>query len=62
MNNTLQKIILFGLATLLLAVTVLTWGSIGSIVTGFCLVIMTAELLYQRFLTNNESNDYDMEQ
>lgn len=53
---------LLALAAVLAAVIVLTWGSIGSVSLTFCLLLMGASLLYQRYLTNNDSNDYDMEQ
>ena len=58
----LRKIILILLALVLLAVAIATWGSLGSASLIFCLILMGASLLYQHFLTNNEENDYDMEQ
>ena len=58
----LRKIILILLALFLLAVAIATWGSLGSASLIFCLILMGASLLYQHFLTNNEENDYDMEQ
>ena len=58
----LRKTILILLALALLAVAIATWGSLGSASLIFCLLLMAASLLYQRFLTNNEDNDYDMEQ
>lgn len=58
----LRKTILILLALALLAVAIATWGSLGSASLIFCLILMAASLLYQRFLTNNEDNDYDMEQ
>ena len=57
-----QKLILAGLALAMLVTAIMTWGSIGSAAMVFCLIMMAAALLFQRFLTNNESNDYDMEQ
>ena len=58
----LRKIILILLALVLLAVAIATWGSLGSASLIFCLFMMGVSLLYQHFLTNNEENDYDMEQ
>ena len=58
----LRKIILILLVLVLLAVAIATWGSLGSASLIFCLILMGASLLYQHFLTNNEENDYDMEQ
>ena len=53
--------LLIALAMLLLAVMVLTWGSIGSAVTGFCLITMVAAILFQKFLTNRDESDFQME-
>ena len=60
--STARKALLLLFALALLAVAIATWGSIGSAALIFCLILMAASLLYQRFLTNNEENDYDMEQ
>ena len=57
----LRKAILIGLALILAVVTVVTWGSLGSILTGFCLVMMIAALLVQRFLTNRDPEDFQAE-
>ena len=56
-----RTLLLTVLALALIAGAVATWGSIGSIMLVFCLFLMGASLLYQRFLTNNENNDFDME-
>lgn len=45
----------------LLAAIILTWGSIGSILLTFCLLLSGAALLYQRFLTNRDDTDWNME-
>lgn len=60
--STARKVFLVLFALALLALAIATWGSLGSATLIFCLLLMAASLLYQRFLTNNESNDYDMEQ
>ena len=59
--GTLQKWLLCVLTLALVLVAVLTWGSIGSAALVFCLIMMGASLLYQHFLTNNDSDDYQME-
>ena len=45
----------------MLAVMVLTWGSAGSAVMGYGLIMMLAGLLYRRFMDNREESDYQME-
>ena len=56
-----RSILLVALAAVLLTVMILTWGSIGSAVMCFCLIMLAASLLYQRFLTNRDAEDYQME-
>ena len=36
-----------------------TWGSVGSVVMAFGLVMLAASLLYQRFLTNDDPDSRD---
>ena len=55
------KILLILLAAALLTVMVLTWGSLGSAVMGLCLITMVSALLVQRFLTNRDNDQFDME-
>ena len=54
----LRKVILILLALAILAVAIATWGSIGSVCMILCLLLMAASLLYQRFLTNREEDDW----
>lgn len=54
-----QKLLLAVTLVLLAAVIVLTWGSLGSAVLVFCLIMMGAALLYQHFVTNQDSDDFD---
>lgn len=49
------------MAAFLLTVMILTWGSIGSAVMGFCLITMVASLLFQKFLTNRDEDNFQME-
>lgn len=46
---------------ILLAAAVLTWGSLGSAVSVFCLITMVSALLFQKFMTNRDPDDFDME-
>jgi len=50
----LRITILAILALVMLAVAILTWGSIGSIVMIFCLILLGLSLLYQHFITNRD--------
>ena len=43
----------------ILAVIILTWGSIGSAVCVYGLIMLAASLIYQRFLTNREDDFKD---
>jgi len=55
------KALLIGMILLMLGVIVLTWGSVGSAVMGYGLIMLLSALLYQRYLTNREESDYQME-
>ena len=57
----MRSIPLAGLALILTAVTVMTWGSIGSAVTAFCLIMMGAAIAYQKFLTNRDDDLWQSE-
>ena len=57
----IRKILLIGLVVLMLAVMVLTWGSVGSAVMAYGMIMMLSALLYQRFITRREESDYQME-
>ena len=46
------------LALVLIAVSILTWGSLGSAVLVFCLILMAASLAYQKFLTNRDDDTF----
>ena len=59
MNLKTLLLILVTLGLTILAIA--TWGSVGSAVCVFCLVTMVSALLFQRFLTNREDSDFDME-
>ena len=58
----IRTILLVTLAAILVAVMVLTWGSLGSAVMAFCLITMVAAILFQKFLTNRDASDFQMEE
>ena len=49
------------LALSLITVSIATWGSLGSAVCIYCVIIMGAALLFKRFLINRDAGDYQME-
>ena len=57
----IRKILITGMMILMLAVMVLTWGSVGSAVMAHGMIMMLSALLYQRFITRREESDYQME-
>lgn len=57
-----QKILLAAVALVLIVVMVLTWGSLGSILTVFCLITMGSALLFQRFVTNRDEDPFRWEE
>ena len=57
----IRAILLVILAAILVTVMVLTWGSLGSAVMAFCLITMVAAILFQKFLTNRDESDFQME-
>ena len=56
-----QKLALAALVIALACVTVLSWGSLGSIITGCCLVMMVSALLMQKFVTNRDEDRFQSE-
>ena len=55
-----MRLLILGLLILgLVAVMVLTWGSIGSAVMAFALISMGSALLYQRFLHREDPDQWD---
>ena len=53
-----RTILLIVLAAVLLMTAILTWGSIGSAVCIYGLIMLGASLLYQRFLTHRGEDDF----
>ena len=58
-NWRLILLILIALAMALLAI--LTWGSVGSAVCTYCLIMMGAAVLVKKFLINRDSGKFDSE-
>ena len=56
-----QIILLMLLALGLLALTVFTWGSVGSALCAFCLILMMAAILYRKFVLDRDTDDFKME-
>ena len=54
----LRAIILIVLALTMVAVMIATWGSLGSALMCFLLIMMAAALLYQKFLTNRDEDQF----
>ena len=58
------KFRIFLLVLLAIAITTLmlvTWGSIGSALCAFLLIIMVAALLYRKFVLERNEDDFDWE-
>ena len=53
-----RAIVLTILGAVLLITAVLTWGSLGSAVCIYGLIMMGASLIYQRFLTHRGEDDF----
>ena len=56
-----KLILLVILAAALLITAILTWGSLGSAVLVFCLIMGVAGTAYQCFLTNRDEDDFSDE-
>lgn len=58
------KFQIFLLVLLAVAITTLmlvTWGSIGSVLCAFLLIIMVAAVLYRKFVLERDEDDFDWE-
>lgn len=56
-----QIILLAIVALVLLTLTLTTWGSVGSAMCAFCLILMGAALLYRRFVLERDEDDFKTE-
>ena len=59
--SAVRRIVLIALALFLVTVMILTWGSLGSAVMALCLILMVSSLLFQKFLTNRDADDFQEE-
>ena len=55
----IAALVLVALGLIVLAVA--TWGSVGSGLCMYCLIMMVAALLYKRFLINRDEDGFDAE-
>ena len=53
-----RTILLIVLVAVLLGTALLTWGSLGSAVCIYGLIMLGAALIYQRFLTHRDEDDF----
>lgn len=56
-----RKLLILALALAMVVVMIITWGSMGSALMAFLLIMMGAALLYQRFLTNRDEDQFQEE-
>ena len=54
----LQIVLLVIVALGLLTLALTTWGSIGSVMCVFCLIIMVAALLFRKFVLDRDADDF----
>lgn len=57
-----QKFLLVLLAIGLTTLMLVFWGSIGSAMCAFCLILMVAALLYRRFVLERDPDDFRFEE
>ena len=55
----LQKILLAVLLGGILAVIILTWGSVGSALCAFLLIIMVVALIYRKLVLERDEDTFD---
>ena len=56
-----RKLLILTLALVMITVMIITWGSMGSALMAFLLIMMGAAVLYQRFLTNRDEDQFQEE-
>lgn len=56
-----RKLLILVLALAMVTVMIITWGSMGSALMAFLLIMMGAAMLYQRFLTNRDEDQFQEE-
>lgn len=58
----IQKILLFVVLFVILALIILTWGSIGSAILTLALLLAVGMILIQKFMDSHDPEDFRMEQ
>lgn len=56
-----QIILLSVIALGMLALAIATWGSVGSILCVFCLLIMAVAVLYRKLILDRDEDTFDWE-
>ena len=54
-----QIVLLVGLAIAITTLMLVTWGSVGSALCAFLLVIMVAAILYRKFVLERDEDTFD---
>ena len=57
--STLRKVLLAAVVVVLLVVSILTWGSVGSAVLAFCLLLIGPTFLWQKYVNSREAGGSD---
>ena len=57
-----QKFLLVLLAIGLTTLMLVSWGSIGSALCAFCLIIMVSALLFRRFVLDRDPDDFKFDE
>ena len=57
-----QKFLLALVALVLTTLMLVFWGSIGSAMCAFCLIIMVAALLFRRFVLERDPDDFKFDE
>ena len=57
-----QKFLLVLVAIGLTTLTLVFWGSIGSVMCVFCLIIMVAALLFRKFVLERDPDDFKFDE
>ena len=58
----LQVFLLVLLAIALTALMLIFWGSVGSAMCAFCLIIMVAALLFRKFVLERDPDDFKFDE
>ena len=56
-----QKILATAVSAGLVLAAVVSWGSVGSMICIYALIVMISAVLFQKFVTNRDSDNFDTE-